>query len=78
MGGPFEFRDQADVEVSSFSSFGANEQPLTSDFRTRERPWIEETDVKIEIPGSTTHRLEIDLPTGEYRYHCDVVGHDSV
>jgi len=39
---------------------------------------IEGTDIKIEIPGSTTRRLEIDLPTGEYRYHCDVAGHDSM
>ncbi|HUG85844.1 MAG TPA: cupredoxin domain-containing protein [Euzebya sp.] len=31
-----------------------------------------------EVPGSTDRRVEIDLPPGEYRYFCDVPGHEAM
>ncbi|MBL8777819.1 MAG: cupredoxin domain-containing protein [Acidimicrobiales bacterium] len=39
---------------------------------------IEGTDVKVELPGSTDRRFEADLDAGEYRYFCDVPGHESM
>lgn len=39
---------------------------------------IEGRNVKQELPGSTSRRLEIDLPAGEYRFYCDVPGHEKM
>ncbi len=39
---------------------------------------VEGTDAKQELPGSTGRRLELDLPPGEYRFYCDVPGHENM
>lgn len=39
---------------------------------------IEGTDVEVELPGSTDRRFETELDPGEYRFYCDVPGHDSM
>ena len=39
---------------------------------------IEGHDVKAEMPGSKNRRVEADLPAGEYRYICDVPGHERM
>ncbi|WP_157965832.1 cupredoxin domain-containing protein [Euzebya rosea] len=37
---------------------------------------LEETGEVVELPAGATRRLEVDLPPGEYRYLCDVPGHE--
>lgn len=39
---------------------------------------IEDQDVKVELPGGKTRRVEVDLPAGEYRFLCDVPGHERM
>lgn len=39
---------------------------------------IEGTEVKVELPGSTDRRFEATLEPGEYRYYCDVPGHEAM
>ncbi len=39
---------------------------------------IEDHDVKVELPGGKTRRIEVDLPAGEYRFICDVPGHERM
>jgi plastocyanin len=39
---------------------------------------IEGTGAKVELPGSTARRLEATLAPGEYRFFCDVPGHESM
>lgn len=39
---------------------------------------VEGTDVAAELPASTARRVPVDLPPGEYRYLCDVPGHESM
>ena len=39
---------------------------------------IEGHEVKAEMPGSKDRRLETELAAGEYRYICDVPGHERM
>lgn len=39
---------------------------------------IEGHEVKAEMPGSKDRRVEVDLAAGEYRYICDVPGHERM
>lgn len=39
---------------------------------------VEGADVKVELPGAKSRRVQIDLPAGEYTFICDVPGHDSM
>jgi len=39
---------------------------------------IEDQDVKVEMPGGKDRRVQIDLPAGEYRFICDVPGHERM
>ncbi|HJM88160.1 MAG TPA: cupredoxin domain-containing protein [Dehalococcoidia bacterium] len=39
---------------------------------------IEGTDVKLELPGFTQRRVEVQLAAGDYPYICDVVGHERM
>ncbi|MPZ98210.1 MAG: hypothetical protein GEU80_02550 [Dehalococcoidia bacterium] len=39
---------------------------------------IEGHDVKEELPGSSTKRVEVTLEPGEYTYICDVAGHERM
>ncbi|MDA0351070.1 MAG: cupredoxin domain-containing protein [Chloroflexi bacterium] len=35
-------------------------------------------DVKLEVPASKDRRVEVELAAGEYRYICDVPGHERM
>lgn len=39
---------------------------------------VEGEGIAQELPGSTDRRLAVDLPAGEYRFFCDVPGHESM
>lgn len=39
---------------------------------------IEGEDVKLEVPASKSRRIEANLPAGEYRFICDVPGHERM
>lgn len=39
---------------------------------------VEGTDLKVDLPGSTSVRLPVALQAGTYRYFCDVPGHDTM
>ena len=39
---------------------------------------IEDEEVKQEVPGSTSRRIELDLPPGTYSFYCDVPGHEAM
>lgn len=39
---------------------------------------VEDQDVKVEMPGGKDRRVQIDLPAGEYRFICDVPGHERM
>lgn len=39
---------------------------------------VDGTDLKIDLPGSTSVRMPIALQLGTYRYYCDVPGHETM
>lgn len=39
---------------------------------------IEGQDAKVELPASKTRRLDVNLKSGKYTYHCDVPGHETM
>lgn len=39
---------------------------------------VDGTDVDLEIPGTTSRRVKVDLSPGEYTYYCDVPGHEAM
>ena len=39
---------------------------------------IEGTNVKLEVPASKKRRVEVELAAGEYRFFCDVPGHERM
>lgn len=39
---------------------------------------IEGRDVKLEGPSSKTRRVEANLPSGTYKFLCDVPGHENM
>lgn len=39
---------------------------------------VEGQDVKVEMPGGKDRRVQIDLAPGEYRFICDVPGHERM
>lgn len=39
---------------------------------------VEGSDVHVDLPGSAVRRVELDLPSGTYRYFCDVPGHEGM
>ncbi len=39
---------------------------------------LEGTNVKLEVPASKARRVEVELAAGEYRFRCDVPGHERV
>lgn len=39
---------------------------------------IEDTDVHVELTGSTAVRVDADLAPGTYRYFCSVPGHEAM
>lgn len=39
---------------------------------------VEDAGVHTELPGSSAVRVNVDLAPGEYRYFCDVPGHEGM
>ena len=39
---------------------------------------IDGTNVKLEVPASKGRRVEVELAAGEYRFRCDVAGHERM
>ena len=39
---------------------------------------IEGTNVKLDLPGTKARRIEVELTAGEYRFICDVPGHERM
>ncbi len=39
---------------------------------------IEGTDVRLEVPASKERRVEVELTAGQYRFLCDVAGHERM
>lgn len=39
---------------------------------------IEGVDRVVELPARSTRRVELDLAPGEYRYFCDITGHEDM
>ena len=39
---------------------------------------IEGTNVRLEVPASKERRVEVELAAGEYRFLCDIVGHERM
>ena len=39
---------------------------------------IEEIDAKLELPAQKSRRIEVELNPGEYRFFCDVPGHEGM
>jgi plastocyanin len=39
---------------------------------------VDGTDLRIDLPGSTSVRMPIGLEPGTYRYFCDVPGHETM
>ena len=39
---------------------------------------ITDLGVDVEIPANTDRRIELELPTGTYQFHCTVPGHDAM
>ena len=39
---------------------------------------IEGTNVRLEVPASKARRVEVELAAGEYRFRCDVAGHERM
>lgn len=49
-----------------------NEDPIRHTFV------IDGTSVKLEVPASKQRRVEVELAAGEYRFFCDVPGHERM
>ena len=49
-----------------------NEDPIRHTFV------IDGTNVKLEVPASKQRRVEVELAAGEYRFFCDVPGHERM
>lgn len=39
---------------------------------------VEDTDINTDVPANRARRTVIDLPAGEYRFFCEVPGHESM
>ena len=39
---------------------------------------VEDTDINVEVPAKRARRAVIDLPAGEYRFYCEVPGHERM
>jgi len=62
------FPDELEVPAGAVGFFVENDDVY------RHKILIEETDIKVELPGSTAPRFETELAPGAYRYYCDVPG----
>lgn len=54
------------------------ELAITNDDMVRHTFVIEGTDIALELPATKTRHVELDLAPGEYRYFCDVPGHEGM
>ena len=67
-----EFPETLEIAAGGAGIFLENKDLLRHTFV------IEDQDVKVEMPGGKTRRVEVDLPAGEYRFICDVPGHERM
>jgi len=67
-----EFPETLEASAGSVGFFITNEDLVRHTFV------IESTDVKLEVPASKDRRIEADLVAGEYKFICDVPGHERM
>lgn len=67
-----DFPEHVEATAGNVAFFVDNED------RTRHTFVIEGQDVKVELPGNTARRVEANLAPGEYRFYCDVPGHEDL
>jgi plastocyanin len=69
-----------DIEYPERVALTAGERGIFIENKDRVRHTfvIDGQAVKLELPGSTNRRLEVDLAAGEYRFHCTVAGHERM
>lgn len=67
-----EYPERVEAGAGQVSFFVENEDPFRHTFV------IEGTEVEQELPGGTARRVEATLEPGEYRYFCDVPGHEDM
>lgn len=68
----FEFPETVDVASDSSAVAVHNED------RNRHTFVVEDEISAVELPAGSTVRVELDLEPGEYRYYCDIVGHEDM
>lgn len=67
-----EFPDRVEVDAGGAGLYVENDDPF------RHTIVVDEAGVSRELPGSTGRRVEVELDPGEYRYYCDVPGHEDM
>lgn len=67
-----EFPDRVEVDAGGAGLYVENDDPF------RHTIVVDEAGVAHELPGSTDRRVEVDLDPGEYRFYCDVPGHEDM
>jgi plastocyanin len=61
------------VEVSSGGALLVeNRDPIHHTFV------IDDTNINVDLPADKNRRVEVGLAPGEYHFHCDVPGHESM
>ena len=76
---PLEERDQSMVhEEVLAASAGLIGFHVANRDQIRHTFVIEGTNVKLEVPASKERRVEVELAAGEYRFFCDVPGHERM
>jgi plastocyanin len=67
-----EYPERLEAAVGNVAFFVENRD------RVRHTFVIEGTDVKQELPAARDRRVEVNLTAGEYRFICDVPGHERM
>jgi plastocyanin len=67
-----------DFDITLELPAGTHSLYLENNDRYRHTFVVDELDIHLDMPGSTGRRYEVTLMPGEYRYYCDVPGHDSM
>ena len=62
----------------SVTSIKVLDQEEALDFYVNKLGLEKGQDIKQELPGGTSRRIEVNLPAGTYRFFCDVPGHESI
>jgi plastocyanin len=67
-----EYPEQITVAAGSVAFYVDNKDRIRHTFD------IEGVGVSEELPGLTARRVEVDLEPGEYRFFCNVTGHEDM